>query len=132
MSLSEMKSSRPGILMVTGIAGPRLYKKHLRSISTHITDITYPDHHEFTQRDVERITRVFSEMEEDEKLIFTTEKDAVRFRKFTDIDAPIRERMYYVPLGIEFLNEDTDNFNNQIRNYVRDNKRDSILHKQQD
>ena len=74
----------------------------------------------------------FNEMEGNEKLIFTTEKDAMRLRKFTDITSPIRERMFYIPVGIEILNEDSENFNNQIRNYVRNNKRDSILHQQQD
>ena len=31
--LEEMKAAKPHILMVTGIAGPRLFKKHLRGIS---------------------------------------------------------------------------------------------------
>ena len=61
------------------------------------------------------------------KIIFTTEKDSVRIQTFTDINASIKERFYYIPIGIDFLNEDTDNFNQHILNYVRDNKRDSIL-----
>ena len=69
------------------------------------------------------------EMEEKGKLIFTTEKDATRLRKFTNIEASIRDRMFYIPVSIEILNEDGENFNNQIRSYVRHNKRDSILHK---
>lgn len=132
MNLEGMKEIKPRILMVTGIAGPRLYKKHLRSISTQITELNYPDHHAYNNRDIERIRRTFMEMEAGEKLIFTTEKDATRLRKFTNIENSIRERMYYVPVGIEILNEDGENFNNNIRNYVKDNKRDSILHKQQD
>jgi tetraacyldisaccharide 4'-kinase len=132
MSLAEMKASRSLILMVTGIAGPRLFKKHLRSISTHILEITYPDHHDFSNRDLDRIVQAYRDMEGENKLIFTTEKDATRLRKFTNIEASIRERMYYVPVGIGVLNEDRENLNNHIRNYVRDNKRDSILHKKKD
>jgi tetraacyldisaccharide 4'-kinase len=131
-NLAEMKADRPRILMVTGIAGPRLFKKHLRSISTHITEISYPDHHDFSSRDVERIVQTFREMEGAQKLLFTTEKDATRLRKFTNIDASVRDRMYYVPLGIDVLNEDRENLNNHIRNYVRDNRRNSILHKKKD
>jgi tetraacyldisaccharide 4'-kinase len=129
---AEIRAAKPRILMVTGIAGPRLYKRHLRGISTRITELTYPDHHEFTQRDIRNILTSYDEMDGAYKFIFTTEKDAMRLRKFTDIEASVREKMYYVPVGIEFLNEDRDNFNNHIRNYVRDNKRDSILHKKQD
>ncbi len=131
MSISQMKSVKPRILMVSGIAGPRLFKKHLRSISPQITELTYPDHHCYSEKDITRITGEYEEMEGTEKLIFTTEKDAMRLRKFTKIASSIRERMYYVPVGIEIMNEDEDSFNTQIRNYVRNNKRDSILHKQQ-
>jgi len=132
MSISEMKSAKPRILMVTGIAGPRLFKKHLRSISPQITEMIYPDHHSFSGTDIVRIRDKFEEMEAVEKLIFTTEKDAMRLQKITNIASSIRERMYYIPVGIEIMNEDVENFNMQIRNYVRNNKRDSILHKQQD
>ena len=118
--------------MVTGIAGPRLYKKHLRGISTNITEISYSDHHAFTEKDIAHIQQSFKEMDGNNKLIFTTEKDATRLRKFTNIETAIRDRMFYIPVGIEILNEDGETFNNQIRSYVRDNKRDSILHKQQD
>lgn len=128
----EIKQVKPHILMVTGIAGPRLYKKHLRSYSTRIRELTYPDHHAYSRRDIERIIRAFNEMEGEEKFLFTTEKDAVRLRKFTNIESPIRERMYYAPVGISILNEDRENLNNHIRNYVRDNKRNSILHKRKD
>jgi tetraacyldisaccharide 4'-kinase len=127
-----MKASRPWILMVTGIAGPRLFKKHLRGISPQIVELAYPDHHDYSQKDLVRIERSFKEMEGENKFIFTTEKDAMRLRKSTDIDKSTRDRMYYVPLGIDILNEDRENLNNHIRNYVKDNKRDSILHKKQD
>lgn len=127
--LSDMKAARPGILMVTGIAGPRLYKKHLRGISTNIKEMNYPDHHAFTEKDVARIQQSYKEIDEQEKFIFTTEKDAMRLRKFTNIDPSIRDRMFYIPVGIEVLNEEGEIFNNQIQSYVRDNKRDSILHK---
>ncbi|MFC2115747.1 tetraacyldisaccharide 4'-kinase [Bacteroidota bacterium] len=132
MSISDMKSSKPRILMVSGIAGPRLFKKHLRSISPQITEMIYPDHHSFSERDILRMEDKFKEMEGSDKLIFTTEKDATRLRKFTNIASSMRERMYYVPVGIEIMNEDVESFNNQIRNYVRNNKRNSILHKKQD
>ena len=132
ISLADMKAGKPQILMVTGISGPRLFKKHLRSISTNITELTYPDHHAFSEKDLATMLQSFEQMEGDEKFIFTTAKDATRLQKFTNIAAPVRERMFYVPVGIEILNEDGETFNNHIRNYVRDNKRDSILHKQQD
>ena len=60
--LDKIKASRPSILMVTGIAGPRLYKKHLRGISTRITEMSFPDHHAFSEKDIQRISRAFNEL----------------------------------------------------------------------
>jgi len=130
LNLKEIKASKPCILMVTGIVSPRLYKKHLRSISTRITEMTFCDHHIYTDKDILRIIQVFEELQGTDKLIFTTEKDAMKLRSFTTLPEPIKKRMFYVPVGIEFLNEETRNFNTQIQNYVRSNKRNSILHKQ--
>ena len=129
-SLSEIKSSQPAILMVTGIAYPRLFKRHLRSISRDIREMKFPDHHSFSQRDINNILHEFKSVEGNKSYLFTTEKDAMRLRKFTNIDAEIKDRMFYIPIEAEFLNEDTENFNNQILKYVKNNKRDSILHKQ--
>ena len=129
ISLPEIKSGHPTILMVTGIAYPRLFKRHLRSISTSIREMKFPDHHSFSQRDINQILQEFKHMQGKNRYLFTTEKDAMRLRKFTSIDKEIRDRMFYIPVETEFLNEDTDNFNNQILKYVKNNRRNSILYK---
>ena len=129
--LVKIKASRPSILMVTGIAGPRLFKKHLRGISPRITEMKFPDHHYFSEKDTDRIIKEFNALEGPDSYIFTTEKDAVRLRGCKGIPEDLKYRMLYVPVGIEFLNEDTESFNAHIWNYVRSNKRDSILHKKQ-
>ncbi|KPL11114.1 MAG: hypothetical protein AMS26_20750, partial [Bacteroides sp. SM23_62] len=131
ISPSEIKASGPDILMVTGIANPRTFRRHLRSFSTRIREVIFPDHHVFSQRDINHILQVYNTMEGKERFIFTTEKDATRLRKFANIDVEIKNRMFYIPIETKFLNEDTENFNNQILRYVKNNKRDSILRKKQ-
>jgi tetraacyldisaccharide 4'-kinase len=128
-SMSEIKATRPAILMVAGIANPRIFKRHLRSISTRITEMIFPDHHSFSQRDINQIIQAYNDMQGEERFIFTTEKDAMRLRKFANTDLEIKNRLFYIPIVTEFLNEDHENFNNQILKYVKNNKRDSILHK---
>jgi tetraacyldisaccharide 4'-kinase len=130
LDMETLKASKPNILMVTGISSPRLYKKHLRGISTRITQIAFPDHHLFSEKDIQRISDVYESLEGENNYIFTTAKDAMRLRNFSNIEPSLQNKMFYVPVGVKFLNDDTENFNTQIRNYVRSNKRDSILHKQ--
>ena len=125
----QFRLLKPKLLMVAGIANPRLFKKYLRSISTKIEEMHYPDHYYYGEKDILAISNRFTEMEGDEKYCFTTEKDAMRLQKFDNMREDIKARMYYVPLEIDFLNEDTGNFNQHILNYVRNNRRNSILHK---
>jgi tetraacyldisaccharide 4'-kinase len=125
---TEIKTSGPDILMVTGIADPRPFQRHMRSISPGIVEMIYPDHYHFRQRDIDDILRTYRSMKGENRFIFTTEKDAVRLRKFVNIDVEIKNRFFYIPIEIDFLNEDRGNFNHQILNYVSGNKRDGILH----
>ena len=130
LTREEIKNMKPQILMIAGIANPRSFKKFIRNYSTQITELIYPDHHSFTNKDLDIIISRFKAIESDAKIIFTTEKDAIRLEKFSDIDIKIKERMYFIPVTVSFMNEDTDNFNQHILNYVRANKRNNILYKQ--
>ncbi|KPK79822.1 MAG: hypothetical protein AMS27_17675 [Bacteroides sp. SM23_62_1] len=129
LSREDIKKMKPQILMIAGIAYPRTFKKFLRNYSTKISEMLYPDHYEYKTKDINNIISFYHSLKGDEKIIFTTEKDAMRLQKFTDIDVGIKERIYFIPIFISFLNEDTEHFNKHIINYVRDNKRDSILYK---
>jgi tetraacyldisaccharide 4'-kinase len=129
LTRQEIKNMKPHILMIAGIANPRSFKKFVRNYSTLITELIYPDHYTYADIDMDLIISKFNAIESTQKIIFTTEKDAMRLEKFPDIDVKIKERMYFIPVTISFLNEDTENFNQHILNYVRNNKRNSILHK---
>lgn len=129
MTREEIKSMKPHILMIAGIANPSSFKNFVINYSTEIADLLYPDHYSYNEKDIDFIIKKFRAIESTEKIIFTTEKDAMRLEKFYEIDNDIKERMYFIPVTIGFLNEDTENFNQHILSYVRNNKRNSILHK---
>jgi len=123
----EWTKENLNILMVTGIASPKLLKDYLKEFSDNISEIQYPDHYSFSPKDLENISNTFSNMKGENKLIITTEKDAVRFMEMNLSDS-IRPYIFYVPLTIEFLSGDGSKFRNQILNYVSKNKRSSNLH----
>jgi len=128
----EIKSRKPHILMVAGIANPRSFKRFVRNYSPHITELIFPDHYAYTDKDMDLIVSEFNSINSAEKIIFTTEKDAMRLEKFSGMDDYIKDRMYLIPITIGFLNEDTENFNQHILSYVRNNKRNNILHQKKD
>ena len=130
--ISNLLSSGPSLLLVSGIANPQALKNFVSDTSTVIKEIRFPDHHNFTKKDISRIILDFENMKGVEKVLITTEKDAARLQKYSNIAENVKKRMFYIPVKIEFLNDDEENFNKHILDYVRNNKRNSILHKGKD
>ncbi len=66
------------VLLVTAIARVDYLRAGLTPLVAEIHDLPFGDHHEFTKRDLGRMTRLFHDIENPRKLILTTEKDAMR------------------------------------------------------
>jgi tetraacyldisaccharide 4'-kinase len=95
------------VLLVTGIADPAPLVKYLSDISGGVNHILFPDHHRFKNKDLDDITSAFDALSKDDKIIITTEKDGVRLKEITNIADRVREALYYLPVGVEFIeNED--------------------------
>jgi tetraacyldisaccharide 4'-kinase len=122
LSLIEQKKSKSGIVLLTGIANPTPFKEYLSGFFKEIVHISFPDHHRFTDKDLDKVSSAFHNLASRHKFLITTEKDAVRFREFSNIAEIIRSSAYYIPVGIKFLNDDQDEFDNLIFDYVRKNK----------
>lgn len=109
------------ILCLTGIAQPGPYVEHLKTYTSHITELRYSDHHHFTKKDIQHIERTFQEIKHVEKYIFTTEKDAVRLKN-TELPKELKRQIYYIPVVPVFI-QDEDLFLNEITEYVRKNQK---------
>jgi len=131
ITCAEIKKLQPGFLLVTGIAYPRMLKKHLLALSESIKEIKYPDHYAFRQHDINEICNQFRAMQGNSNFIVTTEKDAMRLQFFPQIPAEVKSRLYYIPVQVKFLDEEEFQFNKQIQAYVGNNKRNRILSKKQ-
>ena len=121
----DSESSDCGIVLVTGIAHPQPLKDYLLKKYNEIKHLPFPDHHNFSEDDILAISSAYNDLKSPVKYLFTTEKDAVRLREFTNIAEPIRSAFYYIPVGVNFLNDDKEEFDNMIFDYVRKNKRNN-------
>ncbi len=111
-----------GAVLVTGIANADPLKEHLLLTFPEIKHLSYPDHYNFRDADIKSILTAFEELKAPVKYVFTTEKDAVRLREFTNIAEPLKSALFYIPIGINFLNDDKEEFDKIIIDYVRKNK----------
>lgn len=101
------------MLMVTGIAHPATLIEHLRRQSDKLEMMLFPDHHEFTEKDIRRIQDSFNQIANPNKIIVTTEKDAMRFRN-PGIDELTRSLpIFYIPIEVAF-HQDGDKFDATI------------------
>ena len=114
-----------GIVLITGIANPQPLKDYLQKSYGEIIHLTFPDHYSFNEKDLLGFSSAYNNLKSARRYLFTTEKDAVRLREFTNIAQSIRSAFFYIPIGIQFLNEDKDEFDNLIINYVRKNHRNN-------
>ena len=108
------------VLLVTGIANPQPLKDLLLEYAETYYMLHYPDHHIFTIDDWKDVKKRFDKMEAKEKIILTTEKDAVRLAKFGEQlkDVPI----YVIPLEHHFLFNEGEMFLSLIKGFIKDFK----------
>ena len=117
-----LKYAGCGIVLITGIANGLLLKEYIQKTAGELIHFSFPDHYNFKEKDISGIFKAYQGLKSQVKYVFTTEKDAVRLREFTNIAEPVRSALFYIPVGIHFLNEDKDEFDNIIVDYVRKNK----------
>jgi tetraacyldisaccharide 4'-kinase len=113
--------SKTEVLLVTGIANPRPLKKLLEEYSSSYHMLQYSDHHIFTIDDLNEIKKKFAIIETNDKIILTTEKDAVRLAKFNNDIAELP--FYVIPIRHRFLFEEGVKFNKLVTDFIQDFKK---------
>jgi tetraacyldisaccharide 4'-kinase len=105
------------VLLVTGIANSKPLKKLLEENTKSYYMMHYSDHHIFTIDDLQEIKKRFRNIEATDKLILSTEKDAVRLIKFhTEI---VELPLYIIPIKHRFLFNEEENFNEIVSNFIK-------------
>jgi tetraacyldisaccharide 4'-kinase len=117
------------VLMLTGIANPISLNDHLKEKVKSLQSLNFSDHHNYTIADFQKINKLFEEMPGPDKIIITTEKDAMRLLKAELSDEVSHLPIYYLPIEIEFHGSDGKFFNDQVLTYFRANKINVGTHK---
>ncbi len=120
------------VLMFAGIANIYPLEEHVRGLTNHLEILQFNDHHNYSSKDLEKIREKFETIYTRNKIIITTEKDAMRLSlpavpEFIS-DLPI----YYIPIEIKLHRDYRKDFNDQIINYVTENSSNSRIHSKPD
>ena len=112
--------SEQNVLLLTGIASPRQMLEDLKPDTRSITPLTFPDHHKFRYKDIQRLNETFKAMPTP-KCIVTTEKDATRLTAAAGLSDEVRRKLYVLPVRIKFMADQEESFNQDIIDYVAKN-----------
>lgn len=102
ISLHELTSS-DSVMLVTGIAHPRYFVRYFRHYPFKVKVDHYPDHHDFTKRDVLDIEKKFNSLPGRRKIIVTTEKDAVRLMHNPYFPKFLKPYTFYLPVNVRMI-----------------------------
>lgn len=106
------------VLLVSGIANPAPLKRYLQEVSKTYYEIPYSDHHIFSIDDLKEIVKRFDNMQTTNKIILTTEKDAVRLVKF---EQQLKELpVYVIPIEVQFLFNEEQVFSDLITTFIKE------------
>jgi len=104
------------VLLVTGIANPAPLKKWLNDKAGSFYELAYSDHHIFSIDDLNYMIRRYNSIAEQNKIILTTEKDAVRLIKFRQ---ELEDWPFYVlPIEPRFLFSEQPRFTDLIIKFI--------------
>ena len=88
--------------------------------SAYYEAMVYPDHQIFTIDDWHDIKKRFERMDSKNKMILSTEKDAVRLLKFSN--EIVAMPFYILPVQHGFLFDEGNIFNGKIINFIQEFK----------
>jgi tetraacyldisaccharide 4'-kinase len=118
-SLNALREKNIELLVVTGIAQPKPLVDFLQGLGFSCELLPFSDHHDFSSIDLLRINDRFKKMDGQNKLIITTEKDSVRFLQLSSFPEDIKDKLFYLPVRVEFSDGLGEEFSQTIHDFIQ-------------
>lgn len=106
------------VLLVCAIARTRYLLDYLHGEVGAVTMLEFEDHHVFSPNDIEQIEKYYTHLPAGQNIIVTTEKDAMRLEQYRSFFQEKGIRIYALPVEVEFLFDETVEFNRTIRDFL--------------
>lgn len=106
------------LFLLTGIANAHPLLHYLEKFTPDIIHHNYPDHHQFSLKNISKLADEFSACKSQKKVIVTTEKDAQRLKEQQLLSLVNQLPILVIPIGVQFLNNSGENFDQTVKKYV--------------
>ncbi len=112
------------VLMVAAIAGTEYMMEYVDSKTRNVQILEYNDHHFFSNFDIGDIERYYKQMPEtSQRIILTTEKDAMRLDNHRELLQKLNLPIYILPVAVQFIGEGPQAFDHTIKEWLLNFKR---------
>ncbi len=116
------------VFLLTGIANSQPLLQHIKSYTARVVHHNYPDHHQFSLKNITKLAGEFSACTGTKKLIITTEKDAQRLVEHELLPLVKTLPILVISIGVQFLNNGEQQFGQLVTEYVREHTTNHIIH----
>ena len=106
------------LLAVSGIGNPRPFVRYIKSFRPRVKVNVFPDHHEYSRKDMETLRTRFESMPENRRYIFTTEKDAVRLINNPYFPHELKPYIFFIPIRVVVVRDDTSDFETSLMRFI--------------
>ena len=106
-------------ILFSGIANSEPLQDFLKRYCTELVVISFPDHHNYTEKDLQMIVKAYNDQFTQKKILITTEKDAQRLDACQNKEILRDLPLYYVPIHVQFHHQDEEELNHSINNLFR-------------
>ncbi|HYK77441.1 MAG TPA: tetraacyldisaccharide 4'-kinase [Daejeonella sp.] len=106
------------VILLTGIANAEPLLAEIRKYTSRIDHHHYPDHHQFSKKNIAKLVSAYQEAGVN-KLIITTQKDAQRLKEPFIQELLSGLPVYYLPVKAEISPADVSRFNHLIKTYAK-------------
>lgn len=107
------------VLLFCGIANTYSLEDHLKRKYNTILKIQFNDHHSYTEKNIETVIEKYNSIIGKNKVIVTTEKDAMRLIDSSLLNKFDNIPVFTIPIKIKFHKNDNSSFDDLILNYVK-------------
>lgn len=109
------------VLLFCGIANTYSLEDHIRRKYNTTSTISFNDHHNFTDKDIDLIIDKYNSLIGKNKIIVTTEKDAMRLKASSFLNRFDNIPVFTIPIKVKFHKENGTSFDDEILSYIKNN-----------
>jgi tetraacyldisaccharide 4'-kinase len=111
-------SDKVEVLLFCAIANTDYLEEYLAATVAKATILKFPDHHYFKNSEIANLKAQFDTIQTPQKIILTTEKDAVRLRLHEDFIIKNQLPIFVLPIEVDFLFNEKETFLSDVKDFL--------------